>query len=242
MKKEYERPSVTVDIILFTYAVERLQVLLIRRGNAPFAGVWALPGGFVDIDESLETAATRELFEETGMQDVFLEQLATFGDPDRDPRGRVISVAYIAIAGAGIMATTRAGDDASAAAWFDVYNLPRLAFDHDHILSVAVQRLRYKFEYTTHGLHLLPDLFTLTELQKVYEIVLEKTFDKRNFRRKFLSLGILEDTGQVRYGDYRPAKLYRKIGRPVNRETSKSVDQYRENQEAGIRSPISRVY
>jgi len=212
MKKEYEHPSVTVDIILFTYAVERLQVLLIRRGNAPFAGAWALPGGFVDIGESLETAATRELFEETGVQDVFLEQLATFGDPDRDPRGRTISVAYIAMAGAGIMATTRAGDDANAAAWFDVYDPPRLAFDHDRILRVALQRLQRKLEHTTQGLHLLPPQFTLAELQKVYEIVLEKPLDKRNFRRKFLSLGILEDTGQVRYGDYRPAKLYRKSG------------------------------
>jgi len=209
MSTSYERPSVTVDIALFTYAAERLQVLLIRRGAEPFAGAWALPGGFVEIDESLEAAAARELFEETGVQGVFLEQLAAFGDPDRDPRGRVISIAYIASAGADIMATTRAGDDASAAAWFDVYDPPPLAFDHDRILRVALQRLQHKLEYTTHGLHLLPPQFTLTELQKVYQIVLDKTFDKRNFRRKFLSAGILEDTGQVRYGDHRPAKLYR---------------------------------
>ena len=218
MKKVYKRPSVTVDVILFTYAEEHLQVLLIRRCNKPFAGAWALPGGFVDIDESLETAAARELFEETGVRDIHLEQLATFGAPDRDPRGRVISVAYIALAGSNIMRATRAGDDASAAAWFDVYNLPRLAFDHDRILDAAVQRLRYKLENTAQGLHLLPEVFTLTELQKVYETVLEKALDKRNFRRKFLSLGILEDTGQVRYGDYRPAKLYRRSG---DRETSK---------------------
>ena len=221
MRKAYKRPSVTVDVTLFTYAEDRLQVLLIRRANKPFAGAWALPGGFVDIDEPLETAAARELFEETGVRDIHLEQLATFGAPDRDPRGRVISVAYIALAGGEIMRTTRAGDDASATAWFDVYNLPRLAFDHDRILDAAMQRLRYKLEDTIQGLHLLPEVFTLTELQKVYEIVLKKTFDKRNFRRKFLSLGILEDTGKVRYGDYRPAKLYRmavnqKTGKPVN--------------------------
>ena len=222
MKKAYKRPSITVDVTLFTYAEDHLQVLLIRRGNKPFAGAWALPGGFVDIDESLEAAAARELFEETGVRDIQMEQLATFGAPDRDPRGRVISVAYIALAGAEIMRTTRAGDDASAAAWFDVYNLPQLAFDHDRILDAAMQRLRYKLEDTAQGLDLLREAFTLTELQKVYEIVLETTFDKRNFRRKFLSSGILEDTGRVRYGDYRPAKLYRRAGkqetgRPVNR-------------------------
>lgn len=148
MKQSYERPSVTVDIVLFTFAQDRLQVLLIRRGREPFAGAWALPGGFIEINESLEDAAARELWEETGVKDIFLEQLATFGDPDRDPRGRVISVAYIALAGAEIMATTRAGDDASAAAWFDVYDPPRLAFDHAHILDVALQRLRHKLEHT----------------------------------------------------------------------------------------------
>ncbi len=221
MKKVYKRPSVTVDVILFTYAENHLQVLLIRRANKPFAGAWALPGGFVDIDESLEAAAARELFEETGVRDIQMEQLATFGAPDRDPRGRVISVAYIALCGSNIMRTTRAGDDASAAAWFDAFNLPRLAFDHDRILDAAMQRLRHKLEYTSQGLHLLREAFTLTELQKVYEIVLDKTLDKRNFRRKFLSLGIIEDTGRVRYGDYRPAKLYRKS---VDRETRKSVN------------------
>ncbi len=211
MESKYKRPSVTVDIALFTYSGECLQVLLIRRGNAPFAGVWALPGGFVDADEPLDAAATRELCEETGMENVYLEQLATFGDPGRDPRGWVISVAHLALAGADAIPATRAGDDANAAAWFDVYDLPPLAFDHDRILRTALRRLRERIQYTALGFHLLPEAFTLTALQNVYEAVLQMDFDKRNFRRKFLSMGILEDTGTLQYGDYRPAKLYRLV-------------------------------
>jgi 8-oxo-dGTP diphosphatase len=182
---------------------------LIRRGNKPFAGKWALPGGFVDADEPLDKAAARELHEETGMADVYLEQLATFGDPGRDPRGWVISVAYLALTGADTIAAIKAGDDACDAAWFDAYDLPPLAFDHELILSTALRQLRQQLQYTTAGLRLLPGMFTLTELQDVYEIVLQTELDKRNFRRKFQSLSILEDTGRLQYGDHRPAKLYR---------------------------------
>lgn len=209
MQKKYKRPAVTVDVTLFTYMQDRLRVLLIRRANAPFAGAWALPGGFVDADEPLHLAAARELREETGMKEVYLEQLATFGDPGRDPRGWVISVAYIALTGTDAIATVRAGDDASDAAWFDVYNLPPLAFDHALILSTALRRLRQQLQYTALGFNLLPKAFTLTELQNVYEIVLQTELDKRNFRRKFQSLSILEDTESLQYGDHRPAKLYR---------------------------------
>ncbi|NOZ73398.1 MAG: NUDIX hydrolase [Chloroflexi bacterium] len=208
-QKEYPRPMVTVDLVLFTFAEQELRVLLIRRGHEPFAGAWALPGGFVNIDEKLETAAQRELREETGVTGVYLEQLYTFGDPDRDPRGRVITVAYFGIVGADTAVTLQAGDDAREARWFNVYNLPPLAFDHGRIIRYAIQRLRYKLEYTALGFLLLPKVFTLSELQQVYEIVLQETLDKRNFRRKVLSQGILERTDKMKYGDHRPAQLYR---------------------------------
>jgi 8-oxo-dGTP diphosphatase len=222
MVKEYRRPSVTVDVTLFTYIRNGLRVLLIRRGNEPFAGKWALPGGFVDANEPLEMAAARELREETGMGDVYLEQLAAFGDPGRDPRGWVISVAYLALAGADVIAATRAGDDASDAAWFDIENLPSLAFDHELILSTAVHHMRQKLQYTLTGLQLLPSEFTLTDLQKVYETVLQTELDKRNFRRKCLSLDILEDTGRLQYGDYRPARLYRATATGADHKISRS--------------------
>lgn len=208
-QKEYPRPMVTVDLVLFTFAEQELRVLLIQRGREPFAGAWALPGGFVNIDEKLETAAQRELQEETGVTGVYLEQLYTFGDPDRDPRGRVITVAYFGIVGADMAVTLRAGDDARAARWFNVYDLPPLAFDHGRIIHYALQRLRYKLEYTALGFLLLPESFTLSELQQVYEIILQEQLDKRNFRRKVLSQGIIERTGKMKYGDHRPARLYR---------------------------------
>ncbi len=205
----YPRPMVTVDLVLFTFVEKELRVLLIERARDPFAGTWALPGGFVEIDEKLEDAAQRELREETGVHDVYLEQLYTFGDPDRDPRGRVITVAYVGIVSADASQNIYAGDDARLARWFNVYDLPPLAFDHERIIRYAVQRLRYKLEYTALGFLLLPELFTLSELQEVYETVLQEKLDKRNFRRKVLSQGIIERTGQSRYGDHRPARLYR---------------------------------
>ncbi|RME83408.1 MAG: NUDIX hydrolase [Caldilineae bacterium] len=206
---DYPRPSVTVDLVLFTFAEGELRVLLIKRKHEPYAGAWALPGGFIGIDEKLEEAAARELYEETGIRDVYLEQLYTFGDPDRDPRGRVITVAYFAIVSADLMPEAHAGDDAEDTGWFNVYALPQLAFDHGRIINYAVQRLRYKLEYTALGFLLLPEEFTLSELQSVYEVVLQEKLDKRNFRRKILAQGILEKTGRLRYGDHRPAKLYR---------------------------------
>jgi len=160
------------------------------------------------MDESLEEAALRELEEETGVRDVYLEQLYTFGDPDRDPRGRVISVAYFALVPADAV-RPRAGDDAADVGWWSMYDLPPLAFDHDRILAYALRRLRYKLEYTAVGFELLPETFTLSELQAAYEVILGERLDKRNFRRKILSAGILEETGTYRTGEGRPAKLYR---------------------------------
>ena len=207
---KYERPSVTVDVVMMSLRQRDLQVLLVKRRSWPFEGMWAIPGGFVNIDESLEAAAKRELHEETGVHDVYLEQLYTFGDPGRDPRTRVITVVYFALLDSERL-HVKAGDDASNVGWFSVYHLPPLAFDHARILQYALDRLRGKLQYTQIAFNLLPEQFTLRELQRVYEIILDhRKLDKRNFRKKILSTGILEDTGAKKMeGTHRPARLYR---------------------------------
>lgn len=203
-----EPVNVTVDIVIFTIHADVLQVVLVRRGIPPFEGAWAIPGGFIREAESLEAAAQRELEEETGVRDVYLEQLYTFGDPGRDPRGRVITVAYYALIAAGDTALA-AGTDAAAARWYPVADHPALAFDHEAILAYAVERLRNKLEYTTVGFQLLPRKFTLTQLQVVYQAILGRTLDKRNFRRKIELLGILTPLKEWRReGATRPARLY----------------------------------
>jgi len=206
---EYPRPALTVDIVIFTLRDNLLQVLLIRRLNQPFAGCWALPGGFVEERESLEQAATRELEEETGIQNVYLEQLYTYGDPERDPRGRVVTVAYYALIPAGALVRSEGGSDSSQARWFPINELPELAFDHAEIVTYALRRLRYKLEYSAVGFELLPGEFTLTEIQHTYEIILGEALDKRNFRRRLLDSGIIEPTQEKRGGEGRPARLYR---------------------------------
>lgn len=205
---EYPRLMVTVDVVIFTLRENDLQVLLIRRRNPPFAGMWAIPGGFVDIDESLETAALRELEEETGVRDVYLEQFHTFGDPGRDPRGRTITVAYLALVRADQI-QPRAGDDAAEACWWPTRALPPLAFDHDRILARALEHLRHKLECPAVVAGLLPETFTLSELQAAYERILGEKLDRRAFRRKVLAAGVLQETGGYRRVDGRPAKLYR---------------------------------
>ncbi len=206
-----ERPSVTTDVVIFSLREKDLKVLLIRRGYPPYKGKWALPGGFMHTAESLEDAARRELEEETGVRNVYLEQLYTFGDPKRDPRGRVLTVAYVALVPEDV--TARAGDDAAEAEWHSVYSLPALAFDHADILTYALRRLRYKLEYTSVGFELLGNEFTLSELQAAYEIVLGEKLDKRNFRRRILEANILAETRRYREGpgagQGRPAQLYR---------------------------------
>lgn len=203
---------VTVDVVILTIRAAALQVLLVRRGIPPFEGAWAIPGGFVLAEEGLDQAARRELEEETGVRDVYLEQLYTFGDPGRDPRGRVVTVAYYALVSADRQ--VRAGSDAAEARWFSMSELPPLAFDHGGILAYALERLRNKLEYTTVGFQLLPEAFTLTELQQVYEAILGRALDKRNFRRKIELLGILTPLKQQkRGGPSRPAQLYRFSGR-----------------------------
>ncbi|MGA7178309.1 MAG: NUDIX domain-containing protein [Thiobacillaceae bacterium] len=205
----YPHPAVTADVALFTIRDERLQILLIRRGQEPFAGSWALPGGFVEPGECLEECALRELREETGVIGVYLEQLYTFGNPQRDPRERVISVAYYGLTPVPSI-DPKAASDASQAAWFDVDALPTLAFDHADIIAKARERLRAKLGYSTIAFQFMPERFTLTELQTVYETLLGETLDKRNFRKRILALGLVKATGDERRdGKHRPAALYR---------------------------------
>ena len=196
--------------MVFTIRANQLGVLLIQRGIDPFRGRWALPGGFVLADESLEACAQRELREETGLDGIYLEQLFTFGAPDRDPRGRVLSVAYFALVPSDRL-ELKAGSDAANTAWFPMASLPQLAFDHQEILSVARERLVAKLEYSTIGLLFMPDEFTLSDVQSLYEAISGKPRDKRNFRKWFLSLGVIEETGALKAdGAHRPAKLYRR--------------------------------
>jgi 8-oxo-dGTP diphosphatase len=183
-------------------------VLLVKRGVPPFEGQYAIPGGFIREDESLEEAALRELHEETGVRNVFLEQLYTFGDPKRDPRGRVITVAYYALITSEKLSLV-AGADAAEAQWFPASSLPPLAFDHKSILDYALERLRNKLEYTTVGFQLLPEKFTLGELQAVYEAILGRQLDKRNFRRKLSLLGILKPLREWQRTGRKPAQLFR---------------------------------
>jgi 8-oxo-dGTP diphosphatase len=206
---EYPKPSLTVDCVVFGLdEQDTLKVMLIQRNLPPFQGQWALPGGFVRVDETIEGAALRELHEETGIEKVFLEQLYTFGEVERDPRERVVTVAYYALVNLSehrIEATT----DASDAAWFPVTDLPPLAFDHDKIFATALARLKGKVRYEPIGFELLPKKFTLSQLQKLYETILGKLLDKRNFRKKILKMDLLVALDETQQDvSHRAARLY----------------------------------
>ncbi len=206
---DYPRPAVTVNCVVFGLDDGDLKVLLIQRQLEPFRHAWALPGGFVHLDESLDEAALRELSEETGIHRLFLEQLYTFGAPERDPRGRVITVAYYALVNLRDH-EVRAATDAENVGWFQVRELPTLAFDHAGIIDVAQERLQGKVRYAPIGFELLPRKFTLTELQRLYEVVLERELDKRNFRKKVLSMELLIETDEVQKDvAHRAARLYK---------------------------------
>lgn len=206
---KYPRPSVAVDLVVFGYETRRLSVLLVKRGIEPFKGKWALPGGFVRENESLEETARRELQEEAGVAEIYLEQLYTFGDVKRDPRGRVLSVSYLALVKPEdyrLVAST----DASDAKWVPLTELPPLAFDHQRIIETGHQRLKNKIRYEPIGFELLPKLFTLSQLQEIYETVLGSELDKRNFRKKILGYGFLKETDKkIEKVPYRQPTLYR---------------------------------
>ncbi|MEM7430521.1 MAG: NUDIX domain-containing protein [Pseudomonadota bacterium] len=200
---EYPRPALTVDLVTFRVNNDQLELLLIQRDNQPFQGAWALPGGFVHENEPLEATASRVLSAKAELTDVFLEQLATFGAPERDPRDRVVSVAYFALLPAG------AGYNGPGE-WFAVDGLPQTAFDHAHIIDTAIDRLRAKLSYSDIGFSLMPPEFTLTELQKTWEAVLASSLDKRNFRKGALARDRLEATGKKTSGGaHPPAMIYR---------------------------------
>lgn len=221
---EFPRAALTVDIVVFALDEDDLKVMLIERDLEPFEGQWALPGGFVRVDETLEDAARRELEEETGLKGIFLEQLYTFGEIDRDPRERVVTVAYYALVnlqGHDVQAAT----DARNAAWFSVNDPPALAFDHQRVLAAALERLRGKVRYKPIGFELLPAKFPLRDLQRLYETVLDRELDKRNFRKKILSMGILVELNEIEKDvAHRAAKLYRFDKKKYDRKTKKGFN------------------
>ena len=219
---DYPRPAVTTDCVIFVYDGKELKVLLIERGIEPFKGCWAFPGGFLNMDEDALAGARRELKEETGLEDAFIEQFHTFSEPGRDPRGRVITVAHYALVK---IQEVEGGDDAAQARWFPLGEVPPLAFDHDRILRMAMSRLKEKIHFEPVGFELLPDVFTMPQLQNLYEAILEVHFDRRNFASKMLKLGILEDTGA------RPAGASSRI--PVSYRFNK--EKYNELKAKGFR-------
>jgi len=205
---DHEQLGVTVDLVIFTVNRDRLKVLLTKRAEAPFPGYWSLPGGFLLTGESLDEAALRVLKEKTGVRNVYLEQLYTFGKPNRDPRARVITVAYFALIPWANLDQPES-KKVTDLTWTHVDQIPRLAFDHREILKSAVQRLRAKVSYSNIVYGLMPERFRLSELQKMYEIILGDELDKRNFRKRMLASGLLQETGQKDLlGAHRPAMLY----------------------------------
>jgi len=206
---QYPHPAVTTDVVIFTIRDEQLKLLLIKRAGTPYKGKWALPGGFVQLDEDIDSGARRELEEETGVSGVYLEQLYTFGKVERDPRERVITVAYFALIPSDKI-QLRAATDAEAVGWFGFDELPPLAFDHQGIVDMAHERLVAKLDYSTIAFQFMPETFTLRQLQDIYEIILQEEVDKRNFRKWVMALDQLQETDAMsQEGAGRPARLYR---------------------------------
>lgn len=204
---KYPHPAVTTDCVIFGFDGERLQVLLVERGIEPYKGKWAFPGGFLKMDETAEEGALRELREETGLERAYIQQFHTFSDPHRDPRERVITIAYYALVK---IQEAHGGDDAASARWFPLSEIPSLAFDHDYILRMATQRLREEIHFQPVGFELLPEKFTLKELQALYEAILGISFDRRNFAKKMMHLEILTELDETIWPTpKREAKLYR---------------------------------
>jgi len=187
----YERPALAVDCVVFGYEEDELKVLLIQRDIEPYKNVWALPGGFVRINETLEEAAIRELKEETSVENIYLEQLYSFGAIDRDPRERVVAISYYALVKLSEH-KAKGGTDAADANWYSLKNLPKLAFDHKEIIEVAYRRLQGKVRYEPVGFELLPKKFLFSAIEHLYETILQRKIDRRNFRKKMLSMGIIK--------------------------------------------------
>jgi len=203
--------KLAVDAIVFGYSkTDGASVLLIQRKYPPFKDLWALPGGFVLEKETLEAAVERELREETGVRVNYLEQLYTFGDPDRDPRQRVVSVSYFALVKTSLYQEVKASTDAEDVKWFNIKKLPRLAFDHKKILDTAVERVRSKIRYQPIGFELLDKKFPFADLEKLYTTLLDREIDRRNFAKKMLALDVLDETDELARGEGkgRPSKMY----------------------------------
>ena len=204
---KYPHPAVTTDCVIFGFNGEQLQVLLIERGIEPYKGKWAFPGGFLKMDETAEEGALRELKEETGLETAYVQQFHTFSEPSRDPRERVITIAYYALVK---IQEVKGGDDAASARWFPLNDIPSLAFDHDYMLRMATQRLREEIHFQPIGFELLPEKFTIKELQSLYEAILGISFDRRNFAKKMLHLEILIELDETIWPTpKREAKLYK---------------------------------
>ena len=211
MYRETKTHEITVDVVIFTIRKGKLQVLLVQRSKEPFINKWAIPGGFVRLSENLDEAAQRLLYEKSNLKDVYLEQIYTFGDPLRYPNSRVITVAYFALIRSEnlILKFDKSADNIKEVSWHSVYDLPPLAFDHQKIIEYAAKRLRDDLEHSAIAFQLLPPKFTLTELQKAYEIILNTTLDKRNFRKKMISMNILIELDEYsKSKSKRPARLY----------------------------------
>ncbi|MFT4755114.1 MAG: 8-oxo-dGTP diphosphatase [Salibacteraceae bacterium] len=192
--KNTQNISVTVDAIVFGFQRDSgVSVLLIKRKYAPFKGKWAIPGGFVDPKESLDAAVERELLEETGMKIDYIEQLHTFGKPNRDPRSHTISIAYLALVNSSKMENIKAGDDAAEAEWFNIKHLPLLAFDHRQILNMAIERLQFQMVHYPIAFELLDRKFAFSDLENLYSTLLDKPVDRRNFKKKIIKLGVLDE-------------------------------------------------
>ena len=210
MFQEIKTYEITTDVVIFTIKDNKLQVLLVKRANEPFKGRWAIPGGFIRLSENLDNAALRILKEKTNVDNIYLEQLYTFGDPLRYPSSRVITCAYFAlIRSDDIKLSFDNSQGITEVQWHEVYNLPTLAFDHKEIIEYSIKRMRERLEFCPIAFQLLPEKFTLTELQKSYELILDMKLDKRNFRKKVLTGSVLKELNEyTKIGSKRPARLY----------------------------------
>ena len=210
MFQEIKTHEITTDVVIFTIKDNKLQVLLVKRANEPFKGRWAIPGGFIRLSENLDNAALRILKEKTNVDNIYLEQLYTFGDPLRYPSSRVITCAYFAlIRSDDIKLSFDDSQSITQVQWHEVYNLPTLAFDHKEIIEYSLKRMRERLEFCPIAFQLLPEKFTLTELQKSYELILDMKLDKRNFRKKVLTGSVLKELNEyTKIGSKRPARLY----------------------------------